>query len=86
MKVEYKRRVGLTLTVVALLVWIVDRFSSVVSTTLGKMICGEHYMCAVNGVVGDRSCGFNTDMYLSVILLVLMVLGLFFLFSSRRKK
>jgi hypothetical protein len=84
MKAKQKRTTGLILMTVAFFIWIVDRFSHIVSTTMGQMICGDTYMKAVDGVVGDCSCGFNTDMYLTAILFALMLIGvILYLFSKR---
>ena len=86
MKAKQKRTTGLILMTVAFFIWIVDRFSHIVSTALGQMICGDTYMKAVDGVVGDCSCGFNTDMYLTAVLFVLMLLGfvLYLYFKSEK--
>ena len=84
MRAKQKRTTGLILMTVAFFIWIVDRFNHIVSTTMGQMICGDTYMKAVDGVVGDCSCGFNTDMYLTAILFVLMLIGvILYLFSKR---
>jgi len=84
MKAKQKRTTGLILMTVAFFIWIVDRFSHIVSTALGQMICGDTYMKAVDGVVGDCSCGFNMDMYLTAILFALMLIGvILYLFSKR---
>lgn len=42
---------------------------------LAKLWCGDSYMQAVDGIVGDRSCGFNADMYFMVGLLALVLIG-----------
>ena len=86
MSTEQKRKMGLILMAVAFFIWIVDRFSNIISTTLGKMICDDTYMRAVEGVAGDCSCGFNTDMYLTAVLFLWMLLGVaLYLFSKREK-
>jgi hypothetical protein len=64
------------LIVTTLLLWIFERVTSMLSDTLGKWLYGEKYMQPVDGYVGDRSYGFNTDMYLSLTLIVLFILGI----------
>ena len=86
MRVEQKRKMGLILMAAAFSIWIVDRFSNMISTTLGKMICGDTYMRAVDDVVGDCSCGFNTDMYLTAVLFVLMLFGFVLYLSFKSEK
>jgi hypothetical protein len=48
------------------------------------MVCGDRYMCAVNGMVRDRTCGFNTDMHLSFVLCILFILGIILYIFSKR--
>jgi len=79
------RKIGVSIIKIALFIWILDLFTKVVSTTIGKMICGDTYMCAVDGVVGDCSCGFNTDMHLAFVLVTLIVLGTVLTLFSKRK-
>ena len=62
-----------------------DRLTHFVSTVLGKMICGDHYIQPVNGIVGDTSCGFNTDMHLVRSLTVVLILGMVLYISSKKK-
>ena len=80
------RKTGVGIIQIALFIWVLDLFTKVVSTSIGKMVCGDTYMCAVDGVVGDCSCGFNTDMHLAFVLVTCMVFGLVLVISSRDKK
>ena len=84
MRAEQKKKMGLIIMTVAFVIWIADRFSHIVSTTMGQMVCGDTYMKAVDGVVGDCSCGFNTDMHLAFVLVTVMVLGFILIISSKR--
>ena len=86
MRAKQKKKMGLILMVLAFFIWILDRFSHIVSTTLGQMICGDSYMKIVDGVVGDCSCGFNTDMYLTTVLFVLMLFGFVLYLSFKSEK
>jgi hypothetical protein len=60
---------------IAILGFVVERLTSIPSTLLGKMVCGENYLKPVGGVIGDGSCGFNTDMHLTVFFAFLLVVG-----------
>jgi len=77
------KNTGLLIIILSILVFTVDRMTQFVSTFLGKLICGDRYLQAVNGVVGDASCGFNMDMYLSACLLGLFIIGLVLVIISR---
>ncbi|WP_067332122.1 hypothetical protein [Sulfurovum riftiae] len=72
------------LIVTTLLLWIFERMTSVLSDALGKWLYGEKYMQPVDGYVGDRSYGFNTDMHLSLLLIVLFILGMVLYISSKK--
>ena len=79
-----KVRVGIVIMTVSLLVMIVDRITSSISRFIGEILCGETYMCPVNGIVGDCSCGFNTDMYLAFSLVITLIFG-FIVYTSAKK-
>jgi len=68
----------------SLLLWIIDRTTGYISLTLGKMICGDTYLCPVDGVVCDRSCGFNTDMHLALFLVSIFLIGFVLYLSSKK--
>lgn len=70
-----KKKIGAILVFGLLSVWLIDRFFLPISTFLGKRYCGDRYMQAVDGVVGDVSCGFNADMYLTVLLCLMLIVG-----------
>ncbi|MBU0766503.1 hypothetical protein KKF55_01810 [Patescibacteria group bacterium] len=71
-----KREIGKILIIGSLILWLIDRFSLIISTFLGKMYCGDQYMQSIDGSVGDVSCGFNTDIYLAVCLLIVLIIGI----------
>ena len=62
------RKTGFIIISIALFLWVVNRASHAVSDFVGKLFCASSYLQPVNGKVGDVSCGFNVDMYLTVIL------------------
>jgi hypothetical protein len=75
---------GKGLIVFTFLFWVFDRLTNIFSNLIGEMVCGDKYMCPVNGIVSDRTCGFNTDMHLSFILILLFVLGILLYVSSKK--
>jgi len=80
-----KQKTGIYISVISLLVLIVDRMTGLISTFIGKQICGDQYMCPVEGVVCDRSCGFNTDMYLAFFLVLVLLIGIALIISSQKR-
>ncbi len=84
MKHRLKAKIGKILIKFSLTVWVIDLLTKVVSTTIGKIICGEQYLCAVDGVVGDCSCGFNTDLHLSMVLMTLLIWGVLLVLSANK--
>ena len=75
---------GKSLIILSSLVWIFDLLTHLISTFIGHMVCGDEYMCPIDGVVCDKSCGFNTDMHLSLVLVVLILLGVVLYRSSQK--
>jgi hypothetical protein len=69
--------------VTSIIVFLVDRFTHVLSDILGKSICHKQYLQPVGGVVGDQSCGFNADMYLAVLLFMTCLAGVVIVVLSR---
>ena len=63
-----KPKIGLTFIISFICVWVIDRSTRVMSDLFGELFCGAAYLQPVNGVVGDVSCGFNTDMCLAASL------------------
>ena len=69
---------------ISLLVMVVDRVTNSISTFIGEIICGDTYMCPVDGIVGDCSCGFNTDLHLTFSLVVTLIFGFLLYISSKK--
>ena len=78
-----RRKIGITLIIGALLLWMVEKSTQNISLILGKMRCGDHYMQAVDGIVGEQSCGFNDDVYVASTLLVLLLTGFVLRITSK---
>ena len=79
-----KRITGIFFILLSLLVWVTDRLTHFISTQLGKIICEDHPMHTVDGMLGDSSCGFNIDMHLSYSLFTVLISGVIFYISSRK--
>jgi hypothetical protein len=61
----------------------VDRLTNTVSTSLGKMIYGDHYIQIENGMLSDLS--FNIDMYLAYSIFTVFLLGVLLYYSSMKE-
>ncbi len=81
-----KRKFGIIIVLFSSLLLFVNRFTSVISDFFGKLFCGNEYMQPVNGIVGDRSCGFNADMYVAILLTVTTILGIILIFVSKKNR
>lgn len=72
-----KRRLGTILIASSVLLWLINRFSYIISSYLSRLLCGELYLQPVDGILGDVSCGFNANMHFTALMfLVLMFLVL----------
>jgi hypothetical protein len=71
-----KRKLGLILTVSSILLWFIDRFSSIISANISKILCGDLYLQPVNGLLGDFSCGFNADMHFTALMFLVLITGI----------
>ena len=78
------RKWGKSLMFISFVLWIIEFLTHFFSEWIGQMICGEEYLCPVDGIVCDKSCGFNTDMYLFWLLVTLMLLGVLLYHRSRK--
>ena len=78
--------IGLTLIVASVLFLITDRISdSAFSNFFARKICGDKYLVepdqtkASQGILTDRACGFNADMWSVAFAATAVFLGLVFL-------
>ena len=68
---------GISLSFLSITAWAADRFSgNLISTGIGKWLCGDQYMQLVDGVLSPQSCGFHTDLHLTGLLLLALVVGI----------
>ncbi len=65
--------------------WLTDRLTDIISTMLGKTICGDRYMQAVDGMIGDPSCRFNIDMHFTFSLIIVFLFGVLLYIASVRE-
>jgi drug/metabolite transporter superfamily protein YnfA len=79
-----KRKTGIFLIVSSIFIWVIERTSLTVSNFLGKLYCGDQYMKPIGNIIGDMSCGFNADMYLTVFLFVVILIGIALLLISKK--
>ena len=70
-----KPKIGLTLIISSICVWVIDRSTRVMSDRFGELFFGAAYLQPLNGMVGDVSCGFNAYMYLAAYLFILLLVG-----------
>ncbi len=71
-----KRKLGRILTVSSILLWFIDRSSSIISANFSRILCGDHYLQPVNGLLGDDSCGFNADMHFTALMFLILITGI----------
>ena len=76
-----------TALAIPVLVIVTEKFTNEsISSLIGKTICGDSYMEEIDGRVSELSCGFDTDMYLAMAMMVLFAIGLLMLFVDYIKK
>ena len=71
-----KRRVGTILIAGSVLLWLINRFSYIISSYFSRLLCGELYLQPVDGILGDVSCGFNADMYFTALMFLVLITGI----------
>ena len=76
------KKIALSLLIISGGLMLIERATMIVSDGLAKGYCGESYLQLVDGVMGSASCGFEWDVYITVVLFSTMFIGLFlFLFG-----
>ncbi|MCF6188999.1 MAG: hypothetical protein L3J51_00805 [Cocleimonas sp.] len=78
-----KKKLGLIIIALAVLIGVLSRSFSIIPNLVGKIICGNNYMQPVDGVVGDVSCGFNTDMHLIALSIAGLITGIILVLLSK---
>ncbi len=81
------KKAGLIAVIISTSIFLLEKLSgNFISSFLGKNICGEKYLQEANGVLSDSACGFNSDMYLVLFLILFFVTGLVMLIAGLNKK
>lgn len=79
------KNISLALLFISAGFMLIERATELVSKAAGKLYCGADYMQPVDGYVGTMSCGYSSDIYLTILLFSMMFIGLFsFLFGAMR--
>ena len=82
---DHLSRIGIVFILFSLIIWVVDKFTNSISIILSKIICDNHAIQAISGIVTDPSCRFRIDMHFTFFLLLTLVLGLVLYMLSRRE-
>lgn len=70
-------KIGVSLSLLSVTAWVTDQLShNMLSHAIGKWLCGDHYMQQINGVISQHSCGFNTDLHLTALLILALAVGI----------
>ena len=80
-----KRSAGVSFILLSMMLWLVDRVTHTISTMLGEIICRDHHMHSVDDMIGNTSCGFNTDMHLAYLLFTVLTVGIVLYISSHKE-
>ncbi len=75
-KVQMKRKLGTMLITSSVLLWLIDRFSYIISSYFSRLLCGDYYLQPVDGIYGDVSCGFNADMHFTALMFLVLITGI----------
>ncbi|MGB0447282.1 MAG: hypothetical protein ACPH27_05035 [Pseudomonadales bacterium] len=79
------KNLALTLLLLSGGLMLIERATNLVSQMAGKLYCGAEYMQPVDGYIGTMSCGFNSDVYVTIALFTTMFIGMFgFIFGAMR--
>lgn len=79
------KKMGYIILITTLVVLIIERISNIFSSLLGKVACGELYLKEIDGVLSELSCGFDFDMYISSVLIIMFLIGFIFIYLGTSK-
>ena len=80
-----KRSIGVSFILLSMMLWLVDRLTHNISTMLGELICRDHHMHTVDGMIGNASCGLNIDMHLAYLLFTVLIVGIVLYIASHKE-
>jgi|GEM_PF-2010327 len=70
-------KIGISLSLLSITAWVTDQLShNLLSNAIGRWLCGDHYMQQINGIISEQSCGFNTDVHLTALLVLALAVGI----------
>ena len=78
-------KAGIATMALSLPLWIADRSTGLLTDSMGTICCGEDYLRPIDGIVSESSCGFDTDIYLSLALLSSFSLGALFTLAGYQR-
>jgi len=81
---QIQKSFGKLISISAFLMFIYEKLTSSISTMLYRLYCGKDKK--FNDIVGDPSCHFNLDMYLSATFILLFILGMVLAILADREK
>ena len=81
-----KRRLGTILIAGSVLLWLINKFSYIISSYFSQLLCWEIFPQPVCGVLGDVSCGFNADMHFPALMFLVLITGIAVLIISLVQK
>jgi len=73
---QIQKKFGKLISISAFLMFIYEKLTSSISTMLCSLYCGKDCIKKSNDIVGDPSCHFNLDMYMSASFILLFILGM----------
>jgi len=81
-----KRRLETILIAGSVLLWLINRFSCIISSYFSRLLCRELYLKSMDGILGDVSCGFNADMHFTSLMFLILITGIAVLIISLVQK
>ena len=77
---------GTILIAGSVLLWLINRFSYIISSYFSRLLCGEIFLQPVDGILGDVSCGFNADIHFTASMFLVLITGITVLIISLVQK
>lgn len=69
------RKLVITLVILCLSLWLIDRMTLVITDHMLKPACGEPLLGSIGAFIGWGSCGQGSEKYGVAVLFILMLLG-----------
>ncbi|MCK5416561.1 hypothetical protein KAI92_03990 [Candidatus Parcubacteria bacterium] len=79
--------IGKFLITSSFLLFVFDQFGgNIISNFLGKLLCNSFCLQKIDSLFTNYPCGTNSNMYFTILLFILLVIGISLLFSSNIEK